>query len=704
MMLDKLIFVAIYATIYIFQISVCSNYSVQLIVITPHHQNSAPSAGWERGLEILPGAQVAVDSINQNEDILPGCNLTIQPVSSGHCDREDFIYLEDVVASYNHPKIVGVVKQHCSNRVTVAVGPLQKAEVASILAQHSYDDTLIDALFTLLEQMGWKRIGIVTELSQMFFLNMAEALYRRMRDHPTITATLFTQLNHRESFNINQQPKILLVSVSAQKAIELLCQAYENDQQWPKRVWILHSYWLDDFLGYNKQSRCDLHKAMEGVILVRYKLKAEDNFTLFSGYSYREYQDAYKMKLTQLSGENRTFLRPNPFANALHDAIWIAAFALNDSTDCINTTKPQASYTVEPLSFVGAQGKIDLNKSHSMPSAIDIIQIKSFREILVGSLRYTPKLGKLMFANTIFTKESPSDSLPIHVTGGSTAYTVGLTFEIVISTLIVTFFLFLYIFFRNEPEIKSTSLSLSLFMFLGCYLTLVYLILLLISDQPNDTIDLSFYANLCTLLQWTSGLGIPVPIIVATLLIKLIRIYYIFNKFASTGPAPVGRQWSDMFLAFLVLLTISPNILILTIWTVSDTYTVKLHYSMQNDGYIQVDKQCDSNHLLIWIACWIVYLMFLLLALVVVAVKTRNVRLRHYKDTKKVNAFIYILNLNIFFTVSYWALLRFITKRHISGIISHIGHSALVILCQAFLFAPKVFPPLWRSLSKKSSP
>ena len=325
-----------------------------------------------------------------------------------------------------------------------------------------------------------------------------------------------------------------------------------------------------------------------------------------------------------------------------------------------------------------------------------MIQIKRCKETLVGI-----HTRKVMFINTTFINESVSDVLPIHVIGGSSAYTVGLAFEIVVSALIVTCFLFLYIVYRNEPEIKSTSLSLSLFMFFGCYLTLVYLILLLISDQPNDTVDLSFYTNLCTLLQWTSGLGIPVPMIVATLLIKLIRIYYIFNKFATTGPAPVGKQWSDMFLALLVLVTISPNLLILIIWTASDTYTIKLHYSMQNQEYIEVDKQCDSDHLLIWIACWIVYLMLLLIALVVVAFKTRKVRLRHYKDTKKVNAFIFILNLNIFFTVSYWALLRFITKRHVSGIISHIGHSALVIFCQALLFAPKVFPPLWRSLSKK---
>lgn len=677
----------------------CSTCPIKLIVITPNHQTNAPSASWERGLEILPGAEIAAKNINESEGILPGCNLTIQKISSGQCDKETFCYLENVLKSYrSHPNLA-VVKQFCSNAVGVAVGPIQKDTIVSILPKYTYDVDLVDALLTLFEQMGWKHIGIVTELSESFFLHMAEALYKRLMSHLNVTTTLFTQLSDYESFNIGQQPKVLLISVSAPKAIELLCQGYENDQQWPRHVWILHSYWLDDFLRYSKQLNCNLQKAMEGVLLVRYKLKAGDSIPQFSKHSYlREYKHEHELKLANISKEHDIALRPNLFADILHDAVWIAAFALNNSIDWTTGEMVQTSYYAR-IPFASAQGQnTELNIT---PSAIDIIQIKHCSEILVG--RYTVKLRKVMFTNTTFTKESPSDLLPVHVSGGSTAYTVGLSFEIVISTLIVTCFLFLYIVFRNEPEIKSTSLSLSLFMFFGCYLTLVYLILLLISDQPNDTIDLSFYAKLCTLLQWTAGLGIPVPIIVATLLIKLIRIYYIFNKFASTGPAPVGKQWSDMFLAFLVLITISPNILILIIWTASDTYTIRFHYSMQNREYIEVDKQCDSDHLLIWVACWIVYLMFLLLALAVVAFKTRKVRFRHYKDTKKVNAFIFILNLNIFFTVSYWALLRFITKRHISGIISHIGHSVLVILCQTLLFAPKVFPPLWRRLSKKNN-
>ena len=699
MMLKKLIIV-LYA---IFQTGVCSSCPIKLIIITPNHQTHTPSASWERGLEILPGAEVAVKNINNREDILPSCNLTVQNISSGQCDREKFLDLEDVVRSYRHPNLAVIVKQFCSYVVGIAVGPIQKGTIASIFPQYSYDNDLVDALLTLFKQIGWKRIEIVTELSETFFLHIAEALYKRLRDHSNTTTTLFTQLNHRESFKIDSQPKVLLVSVSAPKAIELLCQGYENAQQWPKQIWILHSYWLDDFLRYSKQSKCNLQNAMEGVLLVRYKLKAGDNISLSSGYSYREYQHQYQLEPAQFSEHClNVSLRANPFADVLHDAIWTAALALNNSVDSITGEMAQISfYTRVPHSFGGALGQQMLNVSHSTPSAIDIIQIRGCREILLG--RYTAQLRKVVFTNNTFTNEPLSDLLPVHVTGGSTAYTVGLSFEIIISTLIVTCFLFLYIVYRNEPEIKSTSLSLSLFMFFGCYLTLVYLILLLISDQPNNTIDLSFYAHLCTLLQWTSGLGIPVPMIVATLLIKLIRIYYIFNKFASTGPAPVGKQWSDMFLALLVLVAISPNILILIIWTASDTYTIKLHYSMQNQEYIEVDKQCDSDHLLIWIACWIVYLMFLLIALVVVAFKTRKVRLRHYKDTKKVNAFIFVLNLNIFFTVSYWALLRFITtKRHVSGIISHIGHSVLVILCQALLFAPKVFPPLWRRLSKKN--
>ena len=48
--------------------------NISLLISLPLHQDiiSVPYTGWRRGLEILPGAIVAVKGINENSSVLPG--------------------------------------------------------------------------------------------------------------------------------------------------------------------------------------------------------------------------------------------------------------------------------------------------------------------------------------------------------------------------------------------------------------------------------------------------------------------------------------------------------------------------------------------------------------------------------------------------------------------------------------------------------
>ena len=686
----------------IFQVCVCSQPSaaldlrqLNLSVIVPRTYSNAPSAPWKRGLEILPGAQLAAESINAHNGTLPsGCHLEIHIIHSGDCETETFLFLPSLVNSSRHPEFAGAIKQMCSNAVQFISGPLKEHGIASILPLYSRDTLLIDAMLHMMGYMNWTQVGVITELSNTFFSYTAESFHRAARENDIMVRS-FIQLHHEEEVDFRKLPNVILVSVSAPLAVKILCVANERGQLWPKRAWILHSYWLDDFLGSGEQSHCNISKAMEGILLVRDKLQPTDgsNYKIYSGESYADYLQKYKRKLSENSREYGVHLKANPYANALHDAVWIAVLTNNYG---YGHCSPQpAKLNLSNGTFAGAQGIIKVDSDGSMLRAIDIVQIKESVEKKVGRY-YIPNS---IFINNSLLRDAPMTS--VHIAGGSTAYTVGLAFEIAISSTLVTIFLLLYVYFRDEPEIKSTSLILSLFMFLGCYLTLVYLVLLLLSDQPSDTGNYSYYSNLCPLLQWTSGLGIPLPLITGTMLIKLFRIHYIFKKFNKTGPAPVGRKCSDAVLALLVLLTISPNVAILVIWSAVDDYRLVVVERGYRGGALLVDKQCTSDHLVLWIGGWIICLVFLLLALLLVAIKTRNIRLRHYKDTKKVNAFIFVLNLNIVLTVSYWILLRQVSQRHITGIVSHIGHSALVISCQVFLFAPKVFPPMLRCLSTK---
>ena len=73
--------------------------------------------------------------------------------------------------------------------------------------------------------------------------------------------------------------------------------------------------------------------------------------------------------------------------------------------------------------------------------------------------------------------------------------------------------------------------------------------------------------------------------------------------------------------------------------------------------------------------------------------KTRKIRYKNLKDTKKVNALIFVLILTISITLSYWLVLRAIKLNDtvLDHVVLHIGHIGVYEL-MGFLFMPKIYP------------
>ena len=80
----------------------------------------------------------------------------------------------------------------------------------------------------------------------------------------------------------------------------------------------------------------------------------------------------------------------------------------------------------------------------------------------------------------------------------------------------------------EQPEIRPLySFTLSLLsMFLGCYFNLLYLSLLLYSNQAVNSLRIHHQSIACRFLQWLPGTGVsPLPLILATLLVKMLHIF-----------------------------------------------------------------------------------------------------------------------------------------------------------------------------------
>ena len=142
-----------------------------------------------------------------------------------------------------------------------------------------------------------------------------------------------------------------------------------------------------------------------------------------------------------------------------------------------------------------------------------------------------------------------------------------------------TILLVLYIVFRNQPSIKSTSVSLSMLMLIGCYILIGYSIFLMVDElYPLD---------LCMVHVWLGGIGLSIPLIFATILMKMLRVYRIFTTFEVLKQ---NTHLSDFYLFVYTILIVFPQILLMILWTAVDP-RYRNDKLIEHPGYSEKDVQ-----------------------------------------------------------------------------------------------------------------
>ena len=637
-----------------------------LIVGLPLQCRDEPvSTVWERGEELLPGAQIAVETINSRPDILPELTLHTVVIDIGRCgqqNNQNFLLEFVNLTFHQHLNIIGAVGIFCPTEVQIITPPVLlgtsgssgKEKVLKLATKASFtantgksNQRIIEAILEFFDVLGWRNIAAITDNGDDFFFRVVETLHKAPASVHNDSKVNVIVYNYAQLQGISQLdlPRIILVSIRAPLAIELLCNAHREDLMWPKHVWILHTHYLQEITNLN--ASCDVQQALENVLIINQDIPIPIHFT----ENYKKYMTTYQHESI------------NPYSYVLHDLVWSVALAANGTL---------------------------LSKTMWPSRGIKVVQVKNFSEIPVAMYS-----DQLMFNDSKFIVNAPSDELLKVFEGGTSAYTAIFTIEIIGNFIFVTVMLLGYSFFRHEPEVKSTSFSLSLFVFLGCYLLFVYLSILLYFHQPwaisNQMLNI-----LCISLNWLSGLGVPNALILVTSLVKILRIYYIFNKPTATE---LSKTCSDTYLVVYVILIMSPLIFLHTLWTFLDPYLGSLKIIAELNT-IRYQKECESTHTTLWHSLLAVYLITIFSILVVVAIRMRRIQKSHFNDTKKVIILVSCYLVNLILALSIWRVLYVAVNAYMAAIVLHIGHFTIIVLCQVFLFAPKVVPPLIRYIKK----
>lgn len=189
-------------------------------------------------------------------------------------------------------------------------------------------------------------------------------------------------------------------------------------------------------------------------------------------------------------------------------------------------------------------------------------------------------------------------------------------------------------------------------------------------------------------IVWLSRIGLSIPPILATLLVKLLKVYRILTASKILKQNAASSDYAFFIYTMLIIL---PNIIILIIWTVFDPYRKVI---IEHPGFIKIEMSCHSDSVHIWFGLGISYFLLLSTAVVIVAIKSRKIRLTHFKDTKKLNLLICLVLLIGICGHFYWNILLYIGFYHAYLVVIIVEHTLPTFLCQILLFVPKIWPSI----------
>lgn len=635
----------------------------------------------ERGEKLLKTVHFATDSINKRSDVLTGHNLCIIDVDFRQCG--DLYFLSQFVnLSYHQESVdlVGAVAIFCPAEVEMIQQIVDKSKfTAKQVAQNgkqttptitnsviesntvlSFDSShnFVRMLIQFFDALQWKNVATITETKVAHSSHFTGKLALEARSL-NISVTVY---NYNKHIDLQSLPRIILVSLNAFTTGELLCRAYNEDLMWPKHVWIIHTKHFETNLNLNASHLCNEKAA----VLQQVLFLTEATPTQFSSKSKNSTKNESLCEVIPAYNDSNSVTEF--YSAALHSLIWSMALTLN-------ATHFTANVHYQPAVF----------------KPLAITQLINNTEFIIAVFQ-----EELAFCDTSFLMNTPSDKqFQTVVEGVSKAYTIAFVIEIVGGFILTSLILACYCCFRSTPEVKSTSFSLSLLVFLGCYFMLIYLSILLYFHQPWTTSE-GTLNGLCISLNWFSGLGISWTLIFVTALIKNLRVYCIFNYNTNRG-SRLTKACTDSYLAVYVALMSSPLILVHIVWTNVDPYLGILQVTAQPDS-IRIQKQCKSNYTILWYALLASYITTILFILLVVAYKARKIKKSNFNDTKKVTIFVLSCFVILILCLTSWRILYTAVNAYYAAIVLHVGHFAAIVLCQLFLFVPKVFPPFIRQI------
>ena len=502
------------------------------------------------------------------------------------------------------------------------------------------------AVINYTNHLNWTRIGLISDSTNYY--QLAAQLLQEAMHQSERTFTPLVMLNGNSSIRQSLQTifefrtQIVIISTNRQTACLLLKEALNMELIWPTYGWLV----LDYGTGADIETTCK----HEGVITIK-------------DFSVKE------------AGTQRSFSE-----NIFLDSFTALALARQDGVEVSN------------VSFTGRTGFVEFRKGNRLNN-ISIVQVRNRSQ--VGIAQYNSDTQELAIQLNILEFDSPRGTILTIRQENTVGHTIFFALLVTFCYAFVTITFVLYILFRNETEIKATSVPVSISMFLACYLLLSLVPVLLVKAYPDSRVSVPHSAT-CHFIGWLGGTGIPVPLILSIIMVKMLRVYAIILK-----PLSYRKKFfTDSALLLYVILLMFPSVLILTLWSSIDPLVIVDFPVASTENKVIIIEVCLSRHINVWVSIPYVYTGVLCIAVMIAVLKTSRVRYKYFKDTNSTNIFAFVTIVTAITGTAFgyiFSVLQASPRNYLFAEMSvSISVIGIAMSCQAFLFVPKVYPPLKR--------
>ncbi|CAH1249664.1 GABBR2 [Branchiostoma lanceolatum] len=672
--------------------------------------NSEASFGGETGSGVPAAVELALQDINDNNNVLADYNL-VMLWNGTKCDPAigTKVFFD---AMYQLPPKLMLYGGTCSSVTSL----ISMSAPYWDLTQLSYDVTSPEfsdrekyptffrtvpsdldfnpARVRLLRHFNWTRVATLyhDETNLAIVHSQLESSLVKAGMNFTAQGFVDAESARRRLKQIKESDaRIILGLFNESMARHVFCEAYKLNLYGKRYAWILNGPYSRRW--WNTSAECtreQMRKAVEGALVSNFLERSTSNHRTISGKTPAEYERQYHQRV---SGK-----RTNPFHGYAYDGVWVIALALDKVLRQLqqagNVPRVKLTYerqedmkvfmfdAVKETDFQGVTGKVRFRDGDRLGTIL-YEQIQEGSEVRVGE--YFAENDSIALHSVQWQGDNPPRDKTLRV---EELRRVPLALYVMISVMamfgifMAIVFLFFNIKYRNQRFVKMSSPYLNTLIIVGCIFIYLFVCLL---GLDGALISETTFEVLCTVRTWMLAVGFTLAF--GAMFSKTWRVHVIF-----TNTKMKKMAIKDVKLFGIVAVLLLMDIVILTTWQAVDPLTRGLQTFPAEPGrevtVVPVLEHCDSNNFTLWLAVIFVYKGLLLIFGCFLAWETRHVNIPALNDSKYIGMSVY----NVVIMCVIGAGISFVIKDRQNE--AFVLTSLFIILCTTItlclVFVPKV--------------